>query len=80
MKWNLNKIKNQYTKLAQVYGLSTYLRFRFFFIGNPSNFRKKAVEKLNLKQGDNVLDLVCCTGANFKLLDKKTLVFYEKVI
>ena len=38
------------------------------------NLRKYAINKLNLKKGDKVLDLACGTGLNFKYLYNKVAV------
>ncbi|MBI4235602.1 methyltransferase domain-containing protein [Candidatus Peregrinibacteria bacterium] len=39
------------------------------FLGQESKLRKLMVEKLELKQGDTVLDLACGTGLNFQFLE-----------
>ncbi|MBI2136382.1 class I SAM-dependent methyltransferase [Candidatus Woesearchaeota archaeon] len=38
------------------------------FFGRAKTIRKKAVEKLNLKKGDNVLEVACGSGRNFPYL------------
>lgn len=42
--------------------------FNFKFLGK--NLRKKAINKLNLKEGCKVLDIACGTGLNFKYIEK----------
>src|SRR3989338_4143865 len=39
------------------------------FLGQENRLRKLAIEKLELKQGDTVLDLACGTGLNHKFLE-----------
>lgn len=38
------------------------------FLGRAKTIRKKAVEKLNLKTGDNVLEVACGSGRNFSYI------------
>lgn len=60
---NKEKIKEIYRKRAPAYNNSVKL---FNLIGWRVNFyRIKAVDALNLKQGDIVVDLCCGTGLNF---------------
>jgi len=53
---------------------NTYSRNYFFssFISDLliKNLRKKAIKKLNLKPGDEVLDIACGKGQNFKYINK----------
>ncbi len=39
------------------------------FLGQENKLRKLAIEKLELKQGDTVLDLACGTGLNHQFLE-----------
>lgn len=39
------------------------------FLGQEKKLRKLAIDKLELKQGDTVLDLACGTGLNHKFLE-----------
>ena len=58
-----DSIKQIYRKRAPAYNNSVKL---FYLIGWRVNFyRIKAVDALNLKQGDTVVDLCCGTGLNF---------------
>jgi demethylmenaquinone methyltransferase/2-methoxy-6-polyprenyl-1,4-benzoquinol methylase len=58
-----------YQKRAENYDISANL---YYFIGfREYAFRKKAVQALNLKPGDTVLEIACGTGLNFPLIQKK---------
>lgn len=63
------RIKHIYQKRAPAYDYSVKL---FNFIGWRINFyRIKAVDTLNLKKGDSVVDMCCGTGLNFPYLQNK---------
>ena len=53
-------------KHPNFYAWATWLTF----LGKEKVFRARAVEKINLKKGDTVLDLACGTGRNFRELIK----------
>ncbi len=64
---NAERMYSFYGKSPFLYKLSNYL----VFFGKEKYLRKKAVENLNLKKGDKVLDLACGIGNNFDYLLKK---------
>ncbi len=45
--------------------------FLLSFVGYDTAFREEAIERLEVKRGDTVLDLACGTGLNFEYLRKK---------
>jgi demethylmenaquinone methyltransferase/2-methoxy-6-polyprenyl-1,4-benzoquinol methylase len=57
-------IKNPYNYIAPVYPV-----FEWIFM-LPNGIRRKAVNALNIKNGDNVLEIGCGTGKNLPLLSK----------
>ncbi|MBI5414070.1 methyltransferase domain-containing protein [Candidatus Peregrinibacteria bacterium] len=68
MKYSLEDIQKTY----RVWGQHPFF-YKFAciitFLGQEKKLRKLAVEKLELKQGDTVLDLACGTGLNHKFLE-----------
>lgn len=69
MKYSLKNVKKTY----RIWGLHPiFYKIACFitFLGRENRLRKLAVEMLNLKQGDTVLDLACGTGLNHKFLEK----------
>ena len=64
---NAERMYSFYGKSPFLYKLSNYL----VFFSKEKYLRKKAVENLNLKKGDKVLDLACGIGNNFDYLLKK---------
>jgi len=61
-----SQLRNLYKKRAAHYDLSANL---YYLIGFRENkYRKIAVEKLGLKRGDNVVEIGCGTGLNFRFL------------
>ncbi len=47
------------------------------FMGRPQLLRREAVNALNLKKGDTVLEVACGTGRNFSYYRGKNM-FYPK--
>jgi len=67
MQSSKNKVEDAYQKNAGYYDLA--VKVFYPLIGLRINtYRKKAVEYLNLKQGDCVVDLGCGTGLAFQLI------------
>jgi demethylmenaquinone methyltransferase/2-methoxy-6-polyprenyl-1,4-benzoquinol methylase len=61
-----SQVRDLYKKRAANYDLSANL---YYLIGFRENkYRKIAVEKLDLKPGDNVVEIGCGTGLNFRFL------------
>jgi len=70
MRSSKNKVEDAYQKNAGYYDLA--VKVVYPLIGLRINtYRKKAVEYLNLKQGDCVVDLGCGTGLAFPLILEK---------
>jgi demethylmenaquinone methyltransferase/2-methoxy-6-polyprenyl-1,4-benzoquinol methylase len=66
---NVDQIKSIYKNQAANYDASLWF---FYLMGfRIKAYRKAAVDGLNLKAGNTVIDLGCGTGLNFKLLQKK---------
>jgi len=63
------KIVQIYRKRAGNYNLTANLYYLFGY--REYAYRKKAVEALNLSEGDSVIDLCCGTGLNFSFLQEK---------
>ena len=61
---------NDVEKAYSYYGKSPFYNLfsKFSFLGK--DLRKKAINKLNLKQGYKVLDIACGTGLNFKQIER----------
>jgi len=55
-----------YGRSPLIYRICSYL----IFFGREDYLRRKAVESLNLRKGDRVLDLGCGMGYNFSYLEK----------
>jgi ubiquinone/menaquinone biosynthesis C-methylase UbiE len=68
MKYSLEHVKKTYHIWGQ-YPFLYKLVCSITFLGQQNKLRKLAVEKLELKQGDTVLDLACGTGLNHKFLE-----------
>lgn len=68
MRYTLGHVKNVY----RLWGKHSFL-YKFAcvitFLGQENKLRRLAVEMLELKKGDTVLDLACGTGLNFKFLE-----------
>lgn len=64
-----DEIKNLYDGIASTYDQSLFL-FKIFGF-RVQNYRKQAIENLNLNSGNTVVDLGCGTGLNFSLLQEK---------
>lgn len=63
-----NEIKGLYRKRAKNYNLTANL---YYLIGfREWAYRKMAVQALNLRQGDTVVEIGCGTGLNFSLLQQ----------
>lgn len=70
MQTSKNKVEDAYQRNAGYYDLA--VKVFYPLIGLRINtYRKKAVEYLNLKQGDCVVDLGCGTGLAFPLIMEK---------
>ncbi len=65
----LEEVKKGYTRVARKYDPLLY--FWFGKILHLEKYRKEAVEWLELREGDTVVDIGCGTGVNFPLLEEK---------
>jgi demethylmenaquinone methyltransferase/2-methoxy-6-polyprenyl-1,4-benzoquinol methylase len=66
LSFNKDSIINIYRKRAKHYDFTANL---YYFIGfREQAYRRDAVEALNLKKGDTVVEIGCGTGLNFSLL------------
>lgn len=63
----VSKVYSYCAKSPLMYSISNF----FTFLGRERFLRKKAVEKLDLKEKDKILDLACGMGDNFGFLVKK---------
>ena len=63
-----NFVQHIYKKRAKRYDFSAQLYYLFGF--REWAYRKKAVKKLRLKEGDTVVEIGCGTGLNFSLIQK----------
>ena len=63
-----NFVQHIYKKRATRYDFSAQLYNLFGF--REWAYRKKAVKKLRLKEGDTVVEIGCGTGLNFSLIQK----------
>ncbi len=63
MIYSLRDVQEAYSYYAKIPFLCNLL-YRLYFL------RKKAINKLNLKPGNRVLDIACGTGLNFKHIEK----------
>ena len=63
-----NFVQHIYKKRAKRYDLTAQLYYLFGF--REWAYRKKAVKKLGLKEGDTVVEIGCGTGLNFSLIQK----------
>jgi ubiquinone/menaquinone biosynthesis C-methylase UbiE len=70
MQISKRKVEDAYQKNARYYDLAVKLFYPLIGL-RINTFRKKAVEYLNLKQGDCVVDLGCGTGLTFPLIMDK---------
>lgn len=63
------KVKKNYTRRAKYYDITekTYALFGF----REEKYRRISIEKLDLKDGDLVVDLGCGTGKNFLQIQEK---------
>lgn len=61
-----NFVKDTYKKRARRYDLTAQFYYLFGF--REWAYRKKAVKKLDLKEGDTVVEIGCGTGLNFSLI------------
>ncbi|MFQ6052562.1 MAG: class I SAM-dependent methyltransferase [Candidatus Hydrothermarchaeota archaeon] len=59
------KYSEMWNKFAKVWDLMLSIT------GYDTAYREEAVKKLDLREGDTVLDLACGTGANFNFLERK---------
>jgi len=66
----MSEIRKIYAKLASEYDEAANKLFRRWFI-RDAEYRRRVIEKLNLKEGNKVLDIGCGTGWNFEYLQKK---------
>ena len=64
---NVRRVYSYFGKSPVFYKIGTYMTF----LGREKFLREKAVNKLNLKSGDRVLDLACGIGYNFDYLINK---------
>lgn len=65
----INDIQKIYDKRSRHYNISTSLLYNFLGL-QVNKHRKLAVESLNLKTGDTVVEIGCGTGSNFSYLQK----------
>jgi demethylmenaquinone methyltransferase/2-methoxy-6-polyprenyl-1,4-benzoquinol methylase len=63
--YNLKQVKEVYSVLGRY---PFYYKLMSFGI---NKLRKKAIERLDLKKGDKVLEIACGTGLNFPLLEER---------
>lgn len=66
----MSEIREAYTKLASDYDEAVDNLFCKWFI-KDAKYRRRLVEKLNLKEDNTVLDIGCGTGWNFEYLLEK---------
>ena len=64
---SVSRVYSYYGKSPALYKISNYMAF----FGKEDFLRKKAVDILNLREGDKVLDLACGIGNNFSYLTNK---------
>jgi ubiquinone/menaquinone biosynthesis C-methylase UbiE len=64
--YNINFIKYHFDSLSKDYWMSDVFSFNLM-----SYWRKKAIEKIDIKQGDVVYDIMSGTGNNFAFLSQK---------
>lgn len=65
-----DEVEKSYTRSARKY--DKILNFWFGKVLHIEKYRRDAVDWLELKEGDTVLDVGCGTGINFPLLKEKT--------
>lgn len=61
---NVNKVYSFWGKHPSLYNFQDIVTF----FGRAETVRKKAVEKMQLKKGNKVLEVACGTGSNFQYL------------
>jgi ubiquinone/menaquinone biosynthesis C-methylase UbiE len=64
--YSINFIKSNFDSLSRDYWMSDVFSFNLM-----SYWRKKAIEKIDIKQGDVVYDIMSGTGNNFAFLSRK---------
>ena len=64
---DVKRVYSYYGKSPFIYNISSYI----IFFGKEDFLRKRAIDKLDLKGGDRVLDLACGMGNNFYYLNNK---------
>ncbi len=64
-----NDIEKIYEKRSRHYNITTSLLYNFVGL-RVNKHRKLAVESINLKKGDTVVEIGCGTGSNFSYLQK----------
>ena len=68
--YSLKDVRNVYSSFGDSPIMNNIANYLNFF-GKGNSLRKKAVNKLNLKSEDKVLDLACGMGYNFDYLINK---------
>ena len=63
---DVERTYSYYGKISFVYNFFS----KFSFFGKDKLLRKRALNKLNLKEGNIVLDVGCGTGLNFKYIEE----------
>lgn len=66
----LREVRELYTKRASEYDEHVKKLYRRWFIKDV-RYRRRLIEKLDLKEEDTVLDIGCGTGWNFEYLQRK---------
>ncbi len=66
----LQKIQRGYSRISGFYEFYNKLLYKMFGIGDTLQFRQNAIDSLELKKGEIVIDLACGAGINFSPLEE----------